>query len=211
MSSRAGWQHSNADIFWGDIAFYDHVIQAYDTEEIFIEALAGFVNTGIQVGDCCVVIVTPEHLEMLNGYLRSYGASIDTLMAEDRYIPVNAQELLSQMMVEGSVDEHLFANATAPIFERCRNTKAWIRAGGEMVGMLVGQGNWSAAIQLERLWNKLHQQDKFSIFCGYANSIFEKASRPQVDLIYAEHTKMISGSHRQSVQIYYKDEPLVLY
>ena len=208
MSSRAGWQHSNADIFWGDIAFYDHVIQTYDSEEIFIEALAGFVNTGIQVGDCCVVIVTPEHLELLNGHLRNWGASIDILMAADRFIPVNAHELLSKMMVEGSVDEALFANAMAPIFDRCRNTKAWIRAGGEMVGLLVAQGNWSAALQLERLWNKLHEQDKFSIFCGYAKSIFEKASRPQVDLIFAEHSKMISGSHKQSVQIYYKDEPL---
>jgi hypothetical protein len=211
MSSRAGWQHSNADIFWGDIAFYDHVIQAYDTEEIFLEALAGFVNTGIQVGDCCVVIVTPEHLEQLNVHLRSYGASIDTLMAADRYIPVNAEELLSKIMVGSSVDEALFDNAMAPIFERCRNTKAWIRAGGEMVGLLIAQGNWSAALHLERLWNKLHQLDKFSIFCGYAKSIFDKASRPQADLIFAEHSKMISGSHRQSVQIYYKDKPLSLY
>ncbi len=209
MSSHTtGWKHSNADIFWGDIAFYDHVLQVYENEEVFIEALAGFINTGIQIGDCCVAIVTPEHLELLNSHLRSYGSSIEKLIAEDRYVPLNASELLSKIMVDGSIDEALFANVTVPIFDKCRNTKRWIRAGGEMVGLLVEQGNWSAALHLEQLWNKLHGQDKFSIFCGYAKSVFAKASRPQIDLIYAQHTKLISGSHNQSHEIYYKDKAI---
>ena len=51
-------KQSKADTFWGEIAPCDHVVQIYETDEIFINALVGFVGDGINSNDSCIVIAT---------------------------------------------------------------------------------------------------------------------------------------------------------
>ena len=206
MNKFAGWKAAKADIFWGELAFYEHVMQVYESEDVLIETLAGFVETGLHLGDCCVVILTRTHLKALNDKLERGGIDVASAMADDRYIPVDAEETLSKFLVNGSVDEELFKQAVAPIFERCRNSKRLIRASGEMVGLLATQGNWLGVLQLERLWEEIHQREPFCICCCYPKAVFESGVKSTRLDVCAKHSKMISGSEKQATDVYYRDE-----
>jgi hypothetical protein len=209
MKPYAGWKHAKADIFWGELAFYDHLIQVYETDEVMIETLTGFVETGLDLGDCSVVFVTPPHMAALNDKLKSRGIDVDNVIAEDRYIPIDAEETLSKFMVNDSLDEVLFKQTMAPIFDRCRSTQRVVRAGGEMVALLAAQGNWDATIQLERLWEEIHEKKPFSICCLYPKGIVDGGVKTSVALICAKHSKMISGSEKQITKVCYRDEVIV--
>lgn len=43
------WRRVNADIFWCEDALCDHVVQIYENDGVFLDALAGFVGGGISV------------------------------------------------------------------------------------------------------------------------------------------------------------------
>jgi len=206
MSSSAGWNQANADIFWGELAFYDHVLQVYENDEVLIETMAGFVETGINLGDCCVVFVTLPHMETLNKKLKSRGIDLDKAIADSQYIPVDAEDMLSKFIVNGVLDEELFHPAMTPLFDRCRNSKRLVRASGEMVALLAAQGNWDATLQLERLWEEIHEKAPFCVCCVYPKIVFDEGSKGIVELVRAKHSKMISGSEKQLTEIYYKDE-----
>lgn len=206
MKTNNGWKTAAADLFWGDLAFHDHVLQVYENDEVFLETLAGFAATGIQIGDCCLVAVTSDHLVRLNQKLKKLGIDVDAAMADDRYIPIIAEEMIPRFMVQGEFQEQLFTDAMGLYFQRCRDCKRLIRASGEMVAILASQGNWNAAFQLERLWNKLHEEERFTIYCAYPKSALVNDNAPNASIICAEHSLMISGNEKQSFEVYYRDD-----
>lgn len=206
MSSSTGWNLAQADIFWGELAFYDHVLQVYENDDVLIETMAGFVETGINLGDCCVVFVTLPHMEMLNKTLKRRGIDLDKAIDDSQYISVDAEEMLSRFIVNGVLDEELFHPAMAPVFDQCRNSKRLVRASGEMVALLAARGNWDATLHLERLWEDIHAKSPFCVCCVYPKVVFDEGSKSTVQLVCAKHSKMISGSEKQLTEVYYKDE-----
>src|SRR5687767_15949018 len=108
IDMHSDWQQSKADIFWGEIAPCDHVVQIYENDEVFLDTLAGFVGGGINAGDCCIVIATDGHLKALENRLTSYGIQVKNLITENRYIPLNAEETLAKFMVNNWPDANLF-------------------------------------------------------------------------------------------------------
>src|SRR5688572_10468013 len=126
------WHKSRADIFWGEIAPCDHVVQIYEKDGIFLDALAGFVGGGINAGDCCIVIATDAHLKALDNRLLNYGVHTNVLIADNSYIPINAEEMLSKFMVNDWPDETLFIKEITQLMEKAGSGKRRIRAFGEM-------------------------------------------------------------------------------
>jgi hypothetical protein len=112
------WKKVKADVFWGEIAPCDHVVQIYENDEVFLDALSGFIGAGINAGDCVIVIATTTHLNALEKRLVLYGVRIDTLIEDDRYIPLDAEETLSTFMVNGWPDEKLFMKTISALIER---------------------------------------------------------------------------------------------
>ena len=161
-NNSGNWRHSKANVFWGEIAPCDHVLQIYDTDGIFLDALAGFVGGGINANDACIVIATSVHLSALEQRLTSHGISIPGLIADNRYIPLDAEKLLSAFMVDGWPDEAAFNVTVSTLLQRARGIKnRKIRAFGEMVAILWAQGNTGATVNLEHLWNKFVTNESF--------------------------------------------------
>ena len=78
----------------------------------------------------------------LSSKLSSYGISIPALIADDRYVPLDAEETLSAFMVNGWPDEGRFIQTISSILHRARGkNRRKIRAFGEMVAILWAQGN----------------------------------------------------------------------
>jgi DcmR-like sensory protein len=208
MTRDTDWKHAKADIFWGDIAFQDHVLQIYDNDELYIEALAGFVSTGLQLGDCCVVILSQAHLKSLNHKLIAANIDIGAMMRESRYVQVDANEVLAKFMVNGMPDGEIVTQIFSVIFEPCQRTQRLIRVAGETSAILLAEGFEEAALCLENMTNLSREQNPYSIFCGYPRSAFKNAQKARFSVICAEHSKMISGHKNQEAQVYYNEEPV---
>jgi hypothetical protein len=166
-------QSAKSEIFWGEIAPCDHVLQIYEDDDIFLDALTGFVGGGINAGEALIVIATATHLEALHARLRSYALNVNSLIAEHRYIPLNAEEILSGFMINDWPDETLFMETVSKLMEKAGKNGRRIRAFGEMVAILWAQGNDGATIQLEHLWNKFAKQSRFCLFCAYQSRFYK--------------------------------------
>jgi hypothetical protein len=199
------WKRSKAEIFWGELAPVDHVVQIYENDDDFLDVLSGFIGGGINSGECVIIIATAGHLKALDTRLHNYGISVKTLIDDDRYIPLNAEEILSRFMVNDWPDEALFMQAVNSIIEKGNKKNRRIRAFGEMVALLWAQGLNGATIHLEYLWNKFCSNHEFCLFCAYPKSSFTQDINESMTNICNCHTKMISSSKDRLNQITYID------
>src|SRR5688572_11846816 len=87
------------EVFWGEVAPVEHSVQFYDNDGLFIDALEGFASGGLRTGESVIVIATKLHRGALERRLRARGYDVDKARRENRYIPVDAQEALTQFMV----------------------------------------------------------------------------------------------------------------
>jgi hypothetical protein len=185
------WHHSDVNVFWGEIAPCDHVVQIYENDDVFLDLLLGYVGGGIKAGDCVIVIATPAHLELLDRRLRDDGFNVFDLTLRDQYIPLNAHDALSEFMVNGWPDANLFHHLVSGLIQRGRKNRRQIRAFGEMVAVLWSEGSQGATVQLEHLWAKFCESEPFCLFCAYPKSGFTSNASESIMHICGTHSKVV--------------------
>lgn len=198
------WELCKSRVFWGEIAPYDHVVQIYDEKEIFLDTLVGFVGNGINAGDCVAVIAKPEHLEALRQRLSAHAIRVDNLISEDKYIPLDANEMLARFMVNDWPDEALFLKFVYELFERASVKNRELKAFGEMVAILWENEHYAATVHLEHLWNKVCAEQPFLLFCAYPKSGFTQDPYESIKKICATHSRVIAGDAKLSTHIAYR-------
>jgi len=185
-------QPSRFDVFWGEIAPCEHLVQLYAEEGVFLDSLEGFVAGGIKAGDGVILIATPAHLRALDERLAIRGVDLDFARSRDRYIAVDAEATLSKFMVDGWPDEVRFKQAVHDLIERARRGGRRVRAFGEMVALMWARGHNAATVHLEHLWHKLCQDEAFSLFCAYPRSGFTEEASTSLQAICDAHSKVIA-------------------
>lgn len=180
--------------FWSNLKPREHLLQCWDTEASLIDALEGFVSSGLREGEGVVVIATASHLHEVEKRLRKHWLDIDRASWEGRYIPLLAPETLRKCMGEdGLPDAQRFEEACHKLVERAgAHGERRVRLFGEMVGLLWAEGNIAAAIHLENLWERFIEETGAPLFCAYARSVFagnEKGFRGVCDM----HTLVLPG------------------
>jgi hypothetical protein len=108
------------------------------------------------------------------------------------------------LVVDGWIDENIFNSFITDIVNRAKQRNGKVRAFGEMVAVLWEQGNCGATVQLENLWNQLHDKSPFTLFCAYPKTGFSQSANGSIDTICKQHAKVIDGYARPSTAIYYK-------
>lgn len=199
-----GWKTSSNDIFWGEIAPCEHVVQIYENDEGFLDLLSGFVSGGVNAGECAVVIATAGHLAALNERLTALGHPVSDLISKTQYIPLDAEETLSKFMVNDWPDENLFNQVINEVIRRAKGNNRKVRAFGEMVAILWAKGHIGATVRLEHLWNRFCENEAFCLFCAYPRSGFTQDASESVMHICSAHTKMITGAAKGKTDIFYK-------
>ena len=198
------WQKSCPDVFWGEIAPCEHVVQIYEDDNSFVDLLQGFVSSGFIAQDSVIVIATPGHLAALDQRLKSNGHDVFTLTLRDQYIPLDANEVLNQFMINAWPDENLFLHVVSTLLGRAKNKGKRVRAFGEMVALLWSQGHNGATVQLENLWTEFCNSQSFSLFCAYPRTGFTQKAADSVMHICNAHSKIIS-TEKHSNELYYKN------
>ena len=202
-SSTVPWSLSNTDVFWGEIAPCEHVVQIYEDNNNFMDMLAGFVGDGINVGDCVVVIATQEHLDGLEKRLKDHAIVVDSLIAGQQYIPLEASKMLSNFMVDGWPDEARFTEFVRDIVDKAQKNGHRLRVFGEMVALLWAQGHHGATVHLEHLWNEFIKTHSFSLFCAYPKSGFTGDAHESIKHICGSHSRIISSGEKPMKEVRY--------
>lgn len=180
--------------FWGELAPIEHCVQIYGDDVSFMDALEGYVSSGLGKRESVILISTAAHLHELEKRLRANWLDIDRARWEDRYIALLAQETLSRFMSDGRPDEALFIALMTPLLARARaGGGGKLRAFGEMVAVLWGNGQCAAAIELEVMWNHLQAAEQFPLFCAYPRSSFGNDASASIQSVCAAHSRIVPG------------------
>jgi hypothetical protein len=199
------WTKAHSNIFWAEIAPYEHVVQIYESDKVFLETLSGFVKDGLNSGECVLVIATASHLQSLNTRLRQDGYDILDLSARNLYIPLDAEVMLTKFMVNDWPDERLFMDSVSDLIADAEKSDRRVRAFGEMVAVLWANGHVGATVRLEQLWNKFCETRAFCLFCAYPQSGFSQDAAESILHICSAHSKMIAAGQGPGINdIYYK-------
>lgn len=188
---KAGLLRTNA--FWAQMTPGEHLVQIYDEDSNFLDALEGFVSNGLRAGDGIVVIATAAHLHQLEQRLHAIWLEPDRARWENRYVPLLASETFAKFMVDGKPDEALFGDLIAKTLARARGAGRKVRAFGELVALLWAQKNAAAALQLEEHWHRICERESLALFCAYPKLGFAKDANPDASLraVCAAHSKVL--------------------
>jgi len=186
-----------------------HSVQFYGSsgERALVRNVCRYFGEGLSRGGRVLCICTPEHQRSFLQELRAEGFDAEEAIASGKLNFEDAAETLGRFMVSGMPDPELFRRALSPLVSRVAPPEAKIPgcAYGEMVGLLWEQGDKSAAIRLEQLWNDLLKSVNATLLCGYPIDIFhENADRAEIASIVNEHFGSVSGAEgafRRAVEL----------
>jgi PAS domain S-box-containing protein len=154
-----------------------HVVQLYSDDNLFLDVLCRFIGGAIAVGDAGVVIATKAHHDELGARLKARGLDTANAISQGRYVPVDAEELLPRIMVNGQVSEAHFNEIMGGLLTQARNAAdckdSRIAVFGELVALLWAEGKPQEAIRVEQMWNDLARNHDFSLLCAYPVTGFD--------------------------------------
>jgi anti-sigma regulatory factor (Ser/Thr protein kinase) len=101
------------------------------------------------------------------------GLALEELRAAGRYRAFDARETLDRFVRGGTPDTVAFGAEVTPIIASASLGHQPVRVFGEMVALLWDDGNVTAALELETMWNELRAQYPFTLYCAYPMSTLD--------------------------------------
>jgi len=175
-----------------------HEVGFYFEDQLLLENVAQFIGGALQAGSAAIVVATASHRNSLLSKLETQGLDIGMAIEQKRYIALDVADAVSKFMVHAIPDPVRFMETFGNIIE----TAAWTTAGkhlgvvafGEVAPFLWAQGNLEAAVQTEKLCNKLTNSHDVNILCGYSRESSRGGMEPDFfEQIRAEHSAVYSG------------------
>src|SRR5690348_3064689 len=190
----------------GGTSRQDHAVQFYVDDSALLDSLVEFMGPAVRAGDVALLIATEDHSKEFSRRLEAAGIDVSAAAAQGRYIPLDANATLSSFMVDGMPDSHLFEEIIGGLVRQARkkagDESLRVVAFGEMVAVLLTNGQPEAALALERLWTQLSKTHSFSLRCAYpieqfnrhgGNELFKKICDEHAAVIPAEGYAMLSN------------------
>ena len=190
MENKYELNQKRKEIFWGELSPCGDLIKMYEDDDAFLDSLASFASEGIHTTEATIIIATSSHLRGLETRLFLNGINPDAARESGLYIPLDAKETLARFMVYGLPDETSFRQLLISLIERAKSNR--IRALGEMVALLWGQGFKSATVKLQEFWSSFGRNEAFNLFCEYPQYGFTKDIRNSISDISRKHSEIIA-------------------
>jgi hypothetical protein len=166
-----------------------HLVQLYGSDESGLTKRVGqYLVEGLRRGDGTLVIATPSHRANFFQEISSLGSEPEAVLFLD------AQETLSQFMVRGQPNWHLFETTVGTAMRMLRRNPDYtgFRVYGEMVGILWERGQYGASIQLEKFWNAVLSPLDLTLFCAYPIDVFSSEFQiAPLDALLCSHTHLV--------------------
>jgi hypothetical protein len=175
---------------------FRHVVQFYSSDSAILESFADFVSTALTSHNAVIVLATKSHREGLVQRLAERGCDVDAAIQHGMYISLDAAEMLSTIMVNGTPDRLRFFEGLCGLIEsagKAAKTKPpRVAICGECAGLLCAEENVNTAVQLEEVANDLAQSYDVEIMCAYPLSSLHEEHTQAYERICAQHTAVYS-------------------
>jgi hypothetical protein len=181
-----------------------HLVQLYDAdEELLTRNVSSYLLEGLRRGDGLLVVATSEHREAITRRLEELGADYKRAVRVRRLVFLDAQETVDRFMRNGQPDWDRFEGTVGSELREIRGRVEGkgLRVHGQMVGILWRTGQRSAALRLEKFWNKLLRSITFNLFCAYPIDVFgEGFQLAEIDGLLCAHTHLLPGGMETDMQ-----------
>jgi hypothetical protein len=166
-----------------------HHVQLFDSSKSLAETVAAFLLAGFKRGESLLIVVTPEHRELLTRRLEDAGLNVHEALLASRIVILDAAKTLDKFLRQDTLNRAAFDEVVGTQVARLTGKGRRLCVYGEMVDVLAARGNYKAAIQLEHFWNVIGGREHFTLFCGYASGHFgDPRTAPALAEICAAHT-----------------------
>lgn len=155
----------------------DHCVQLFDAMESRAEAVARHLGAALRAGGSALALVRAETWsESRERLAREVDA--ETLGAAGRLVVQDAAALADAVIEQQIPGTELFEKRIARSV-RLLARRQPLHVYGEVVDVLVSQGELEGALGLEALWNRLARDVPLSLLCGYSAACFVGPSSPE--------------------------------
>jgi DNA-binding CsgD family transcriptional regulator/PAS domain-containing protein len=169
---------------------HSHLVQFYETDEFLVDTASEFIGSSLRDGDAAIVIATPTHRRAFEAALNASG--IDLAATGDRYLALDAAEMLERLIVDGVPDAASFRDTIGALVEHASANGRQVRVFGEMVALLWSAGDLASTIALENLWNDREASHQLAKLCAYPLHAFDdEASSEAFEHVCEQHTAVI--------------------
>jgi hypothetical protein len=153
----------------------DHIVQLYQDPRFLDRAVCRFAAGAIANGEGVILVPTAAHWASFYPRLEREGVDVKAAQSSGQLTVIDADELLPTFMRDAMPDAPLFLGLAGEAVARARGAGRYpkVRWWGEMVNVLWEQGNASASMNLEDLFDQLAHEQEIAIFCSFVMDNFD--------------------------------------
>lgn len=156
----------------GDVRPHSHNVVFYSDDRMLLDNVTQFIGAALRAGSSAVVVATESHRESFLSTLQTYSVDLGAAIAQGRYIVQDAADTISTFVVDSTLDTERFMDGFGNLIQRARKaaktSHVRIAIFGEGAHILWKRGNAEAAIQDEKLCNRLIEMYDVDMLCGYS-------------------------------------------
>lgn len=157
-----------------------HFVQFYDTPAFLSHTVTEFACAGLERGEGVLIIAQSEHQDLFIKEMNQEFPSLASAFESGRLVLRNARELLLKIMPHDVLDRALLDREVGADVSRMNAQFSGVRIYGEMVDLLLEEGNAAAIRELEKVWCELTKTERVSLLCSYAHTGFADVSQSRL-------------------------------
>src|SRR5216683_1618171 len=150
-----------------DAGSADHFVMFYEADRFLVDGVVDFIGPALKAGERAIVVATPEHRASIEAGLRDEGIDVAQMLADGSYLAVDAAHTLARFLVNDVPNPTRFEAVLHGLLRGSTASSGRPRIFGEMVALLVADGNAQAALALEAMWNWQAKKHAFALMCAY--------------------------------------------
>jgi hypothetical protein len=174
------------------VAGHRHAVQFHANDSRFLDDVSRFVGATLRSGEQIVMVTSEATRSGVAQRLQARNINLTTLAVKGQYAAQDSAVALSQVMRDGRPDKARLAEMISGL-DRWRpaipkGPRSRLTIFGDMAAVLCRNGNFEAALELERIWDELTRPLPFFTVCSYPTDCFESAARHRLPGVCAEHS-----------------------
>ena len=174
-----------------------HTVQFHANDSHYLDDLSQLVAATLRSGEQIAIVTSEANLVGVAQRLRARQMNVAMLAERGQYVTADSALALSQVMHDGKPDKECLAEMIHGL-EQLRlaapNGPGRLTIVGDINVSLCRNGDFEAALEVERIWNELTRALPFFTVCSYPIDCFEhEEARNQLPNVCAEHSAVTSG------------------
>ena len=158
-----------------------HLVYPHVDDAHLVEAVGFFASAGLRQGEAVMLIMAATHRQPIRQRLGREGFNLEELESTGQLVCANAEELISQFLVEGNIYEQRFKAIFGAMIEQAKaynGKRRPVRVFGEMVDLLW-QSNPRITQRIEELWSDVIEAHSVPLLCAYSLAGIKPGAFPE--------------------------------